>query len=152
MGLFEDLHGCEQPYEFAEQLRVATSVFYGTPCRAYLRKLIADRDRLVGTVSEFRKTWRTQNCQAYESNGQIMRVAGHFGLIAAAGELAIALGVLPWDEGTADEAAATCFQAWLKTRGGAGPAGVENGIRQIRKISALQEESRFTPLYPSRRY
>jgi hypothetical protein len=56
------------------------------------------------------------------ADGQVSRVARRFGLVAAAGELATGLGVLPWPEGEAERAAARCFGDWLRARGGAGPA------------------------------
>ena len=43
----------------------------------------------------------------------MQRAAKRFGLIAAAGELAIALEILPWEEGTALKAATACFEAWI---------------------------------------
>ena len=42
------------------------------------------------------------------------------------------LGVLPWPEGEASKAAATCLNAWLKQRGGIGVAEIAAGIKQVR--------------------
>jgi hypothetical protein len=62
-----------------------------------------------------------------------------FGLIAGSGELAVKLRVLPWPEGEANWAAATCFEVWLKTRGGTGSSDLAHGIRHVRHF--LQTES-----------
>jgi putative DNA primase/helicase len=77
------------------------------------------------------------------ADGQVLRAAARFGLIAAAGELAASLGVLPWPEGEALNAAETCFKAWLEARGTTGPIEIENGIAQVRRFLELHGESRF---------
>jgi putative DNA primase/helicase len=145
LGVFEDLRGLKSGHELAERLKAATSQFYGSPSEAFLEKLVTDRQPCIDAIAASRKSFRDEHC-AQQSNGQVLRVASHFGLIAAAGELAIAMGILPWDEGAADEAAAICFLAWLESRGGTGPAEIEAGIRQIRKFFELHGESRFTPI------
>jgi uncharacterized protein (DUF927 family) len=66
-------------------------------------------------------------------------------LVAAAGELATALGTTGWREGDATWAARVCFQAWLDRRGHIGPAELQDGIDQVRRFFALHGESRFTP-------
>ena len=46
-------------------------------------------------------------------SSQTRRVAKRFALVAAAGELAAAFGVLPWDRGEASRYAAACFRSFL---------------------------------------
>ena len=54
---------------------------------------------------------------------QVRDVARRFALVATAGELARAWGVLPWPEGEAERGARAMFAAWLARRtGGAGAA------------------------------
>ena len=71
------------------------------------------------------------------------RVGRRFGLIAAAGELAAGLGILPWPEGEAERAAARCFNDWLQARGGTGSAELRDGIAQVRAFLEAHGSSRF---------
>lgn len=77
------------------------------------------------------------------ADSQVQRAADRFGLIAAAGELARELGVLPWAEGQAYRAAAVCFRAWLDDRGGAVAAEVEEAIARVRRFIEAHGQSRF---------
>ena len=54
--------------------------------------------------------------------------------MAAAGELATALGILPWPEGEASAAATRCFRDWLAARGDNGPEEIAAGLRQVRSF------------------
>ena len=80
------------------------------------------------------------------ADGQIERVAQKLGLIAAAGELAIALDVAPWPAGEARKAAAWAFKAWLADRGGAEPAEARQALAQVRLYIEQHGDSRFDPL------
>lgn len=72
------------------------------------------------------------------------RAARRFGLVAAAGEMAISLEILPWPEGEALEAAHACFQAWLDNRGGTGAHEMRAIISQVKYFIEKHGESRFT--------
>jgi hypothetical protein len=56
------------------------------------------------------------------SDGQVDRAAQRLGLIAAAGELATAMGLVPWRKGEARGAAAWALAQWIEGRGGTEPA------------------------------
>jgi putative DNA primase/helicase len=77
------------------------------------------------------------------ASGQVKRVCERFGIAAAAGELAINLGIVPWPKGEAIKAAAGCFQAWIDARGGIEAAEVTNGIAAVRAFLSAQGSSRF---------
>jgi len=65
--------------------------------------------------------------------------------VAAAGELAAAYGIVPWEAGEAISGAAACFKAWLEQRAaGAGAAEIAAAIAQIKKFFEAHGESRFT--------
>jgi uncharacterized protein (DUF927 family) len=66
-------------------------------------------------------------------------------LIAAAGELAIELGVLPWSKGEATEAAEWGVKQWLTARGKA-PIEELQAIAKVRRFIEVFGESRFDPL------
>jgi len=145
LGLFEALHGCESADLFARQLKEASANYYGTPLRAFLQALAADRDTLTRQGREIMHTFETDNCPE-GADGQVRRVCGRFALVAAAGELGVSLGVLPWPAGEASKAAATCFKAWVEQRGGTGAAEVTAGLEQVRRFFQAHGAARFEDL------
>jgi hypothetical protein len=80
------------------------------------------------------------------SDGQIDRAAQRLGLIAAAGELATALRVTPWQQGEARAAASWALVRWIDRRGGTEPAEVWQAIEQVRLFIEQHGESRFDTL------
>jgi uncharacterized protein (DUF927 family) len=141
LGVFDVLHGFADGAAFARHLRDTTARFYGVAIRAYLACIATHHD-IGAAVAEGRRRWVRQHCPV-GADGQVERVADRCGLIAAAGELATVLGILPWPDGEATRAAAMCFAAWLAVRGGIGPAELEAGIEQVRLFIAQHGASRF---------
>ena len=80
------------------------------------------------------------------ADGQVLRVCDKFGLVAAAGELARELGVVPWRQGEALEAASHCFNDWLDSRGGKEAAEVHAAISQVLLFIEQHGDSRFEPI------
>lgn len=78
------------------------------------------------------------------ASGQAQRAATRFGLAAAAGELATALGITGWPEGGATTAAKVCLNAWLNERGGAGNFESDAIVARLRQVIERFGESRFT--------
>jgi putative DNA primase/helicase len=143
LGLFENIHGAANPSEFADALRDATQKYYGTAARAFLKELMQRRDQVADSVRQARDNFIKEHLPD-GADRQVSRAATRFGLVAAAGELATALGITGWENGTATEAAATCFAAWLKRRGHTGSAELEAGIQKVREFFQLHGESRFS--------
>lgn len=145
LGIFENLHGRENARAFAEELRASALAVFGSPARSFLEALF--ESGLTETVETLREARRRFVAEiAGGAAPQVQRVAAIFGLIGAAGELATAFGVLPWPQGTAVEAAKTCFGAWLQNRGGTGHAEDEAAVAAVMRFIELHGESRFTPL------
>ncbi|MGE3499727.1 MAG: DUF927 domain-containing protein [Candidatus Binatia bacterium] len=142
LGVFEALHGHADGAALARHLRDATARLYGVAIRSYLARIAAERDAIAAAVTEGRRRWVREHCPA-GADGQVERVADRMGLLAAAGELGTALGILPWPDGEASRAAATCFAAWLTERGGTGPAELRAGVEQVRLYIAQHGASRF---------
>lgn len=74
------------------------------------------------------------------------RVAQRFGLIVAAGELAVEFGLLPWAQDIAATDSVTLFKAWLSARGGAGQIEDRQMIGHVQRFWELHGESRFDSL------
>jgi uncharacterized protein (DUF927 family) len=108
--------------------------------------LVAERANAPEGLAEALKLMRdnfvTSNLPL-AADGQVRSVCARFGLIAAAGELARGFGVVPWPEGEATRAAASCFQTWLADREGSGAGEDAEIIRQIRGFFEAHGTSRF---------
>ncbi|TWA73736.1 putative DNA primase/helicase [Azospirillum brasilense] len=147
LGTFEALHGSVDGDAFARRVRLATETHRGHAADAFLEAITAaDLDELAGAVRAGCERWKAAHLPA-GADGQVQRAAGRFALIAAAGELAATMGVLPWPEGEAIKSAAVCFDAWIGARGGKGPAEVAHGKAQVRAFLEAHGLSRFEPAW-----
>jgi putative DNA primase/helicase len=145
LGVFEDLHEYASGHEFAQALARAVGNYYGTPFAAFLSRLMRERgeelwDSLLDQIRDFER----MNLSDAEAGGQARRVATRFGLVAAAGELAIQWLDLPWQKGAASQAAGNLFQAWIEQRGGAGDQEERAALAQVRDFLSRHGEARFT--------
>jgi uncharacterized protein (DUF927 family) len=144
-GLFDTLHGFEGGAALSDALQARVKKYYGTPLLAFLTAL-CEPAKLLAYTAMLRKTVERFTAEALpaSASGQAHRAAARFGLVAAAGELATALGVTGWPDGTATTAAKACFAAWLNERGGGG--NLEGGtiITRLRMVVERYGESRFT--------
>lgn len=146
LGLFERLHGEPDAAALAVAITSATKECCGTAGREFLELLTANLDRAANRV----KLLRSAFIEAHRpegADGQVLRVLGRFALVAAAGELAVDMEVLPWAPGEAEVAALVCFQAWLEARGGIEPAEVRDAVDQVRLFIELHGMSRFEPAW-----
>jgi hypothetical protein len=67
-------------------------------------------------------------------------------MVAVAGELAIAAGVVGWPAGASEAAASTLFADWLGDRGGTAASEDRNIAVALRRFIMLHGSSRFAPL------
>ena len=146
LGVFETLYGAADGASFAKALTHATRQHHGTAGRAFLTQLAAELDAAVRAVrqaqADFLRTYLPPG-----ASGQVARVADRFALAAAAGELAAAMGVLPWQEGEATAAAARCFADWRGARaGGNGAAEDAAALVAVRHFIGLHGAARFEAL------
>lgn len=148
-GIYEELHGFPTGAALSDHIRQASGQYHGAVFRAYLAHLANDlntdpdglRDRLNSAIKSF-----VADVAAPGSDGQVMRVAARFALLAAAGEYAARTGVLDWPEGEATWGIRECFLAWLQRRGGHGPMEVRNLLDTFEAWLQANGESRFVPL------
>ncbi len=141
-GLFETLHGFDDAGALAKHLVAASRDHYGTAARAFIEKLAPDLEEVRAAANQGVQDFIADVCPA-DADGQVKRVAGRFGLIAVAGEIATTLGIVPWQPGEALRAAGTCFSAWIDARGGVEPAEVRDGIAAVRTFLSAHGSSRF---------
>ncbi|MCV4097208.1 DUF927 domain-containing protein [Pseudomonas aeruginosa] len=145
LGLFEMLHGFTDAAALSDALKARVSKCYGTPALAFLSAL-CEPGKLLGYGAIMRRTLERFTAEALPvgASGQVQRAAARFGLAAAAGELATALGVTGWPEGTATAAARVCLDAWLTERGGAGNLEADAIVERLRLVLERHGEGRFT--------
>jgi putative DNA primase/helicase len=85
-----------------------------------------------------------------DADPQVREVARRFALVATAGTLATAWGVLPWPEGEAERTAVAMLTAWLRRRpGGAGSGERAAHLDRVRLFLVQHGASRFTVLAQS---
>jgi putative DNA primase/helicase len=127
----------------AETLNAAGRLHYGHAAPAFIRHLTTDLERLTDGAKAFIERFVAQAC-AKDADGQVSRVAQRFGLIAAAGEMAISAGIVRWGRGEARAACKRLFEEWIAVRRTSGPIEIENGILQVKRTLELDGVSRFT--------
>ncbi len=142
-GLFEQVPDGSSPGGFADALKVVSGKHYGHALPAFLRALVAAPDRARESLRAIRDEIAAE-LAPNDAAGQVRRVAARFALIAAAGELATAYQLTGWKTGEADQAARTCFTAWLAGRGTPGAAEPAAMLEQVRAFLEAHGESRFT--------
>ncbi len=142
LGMFEELHGYPGAAAFASAIKEASSKWYGAVGNKWLCWLVENRaelaDPLRGQIQQF-----VNDVVPKHAAGQVIRVAGRFALVAAAGELASHYGLTGWQEGEASKAARKCFAAWLDGFGGAGNREERNILCQVRAFFETHGASRF---------
>ena len=142
-GLFETLHGFPSAGGLADAVKAGAASCYGTAGRAWLAYLVADPDGMAAAARDVMAAFLKDRLPV-GADGQVGRAAQRFALVAAAGELAAEVGLLPWEPGEAEGAAAACFQAWVAARaGGTGAAEDAAAIAAVRRCIGAYGESRF---------
>lgn len=143
LGAFEQLHGCADGAELSRNLSARSAACYGVAGRAWLQWLCDHAETAGADVRQRVKRFELEICPN-NASGQVQRVASRFALLAAAGEMATAAGLTGWDKGEAEQAALTCFNAWIAARGGVGNSEVSRILRQVRGYLEQNGESAFT--------
>ena len=145
LGMFDVLNGFEDAAALSDALKARVAKYYGTPLTAFLSAL-CEPGKMHGWAIILRRTLEGFIAKSLpaSASGQAHRAALRFGLAAAAGELATALGITGWPDGTATTAARICLNAWLNERGGAGNYEGDAIVARLRQIIERFGESRFT--------
>ncbi|MHB2246008.1 DUF927 domain-containing protein [Pseudomonas fitomaticsae] len=145
LGMFDTLNGFEDAAALSDALKARVAKYYGTPFTAFLTALCEPGKR-HGWAAILRRTLDSFIAKSLpaSASGQAHRAAARFGLAAAAGELATAMGITGWPDGTATTAARVCLSAWLNERGGAGNFEGDAISARLRQFIERFGESRFT--------
>ena len=142
-GVFEHLHFVPSGNEFSRLLCFNVEKYHGTAGKAFLNALIKDLHQNLDRLRQLIDRFKQENTPV-NAEGQVLRVLNRFALVAAAGTLATELGVTEWTDEDAAWAAKTCFEAWLKNRGGLSAQEGQEVLRQVRRYLEQHGDSRFT--------
>ncbi|MCA5965446.1 DUF927 domain-containing protein [Pseudomonas sp. P129] len=145
LGMFDTLSGFEDAAALSDALKARVAKYYGTPLTAFLTAL-CEPDKRHAWSAILRRTLEGFIAQSLpaSASGQAHRAAARFGLAAAAGELATAMGITGWPDGTATTAARVCLNAWMNERGGVGNFEGDAIVSRLRQVIERFGESRFT--------
>ncbi len=91
----------------ADRLKKCATENYGWHLRKFVRLLVTDREACLKRIEELR-----QGALREETNAQVNRVRARMSIFAAAIELAIEKGVLPWPVGTGSYAVQKVLDTW----------------------------------------
>lgn len=112
-GCFSHLHEMAGGARLSDSIKKAAADHYGWAGRAFLERLTVDsRD----FSEELDRLTARPDFSAESGDGQAMRAARRFALVALAGELATEYGITGWCPGQATEAAAKVYALWLEHR------------------------------------
>ncbi|MEP8626039.1 DUF927 domain-containing protein [Enterobacter cloacae] len=148
-GVFEELHGFDSGKALAEHLEWATSSYYGSPFREWLKALTADLNGLTAQAKSLMKEY-TAALTPKDAGNQVGRAVNRFALVAMAGELATRLAITGWPEGEALRATRVCLNAWLKDRGHTANQEDIAALEQVRSFFTANQYSRFADWHDER--
>jgi uncharacterized protein (DUF927 family) len=151
LGIFEDIHklrGKENgAARFADALQSAARSNYGHAGPRFIEELVEEikeveedevRKEIAAMVREF-----TESIDLDEgADDAVKRLLRTFGLIAAAGQFACRWKILPMSEDDVVWGVATCFNAWVKARGGARSKTAHTALIELRDF-VQQNVGRF---------
>lgn len=113
-GAWDKLHHHKSGAALSGAMRTAVKRHHGTAGREFLERLTRDNGDMVETLLAMKAL---PELTPGTAEGQHVRAAERFAILALAGELATDYGVTGWPQGEAIRAAAVGLASWLKTRG-----------------------------------
>lgn len=114
-GIFDALHNFADGASLSEHLKAEVEQATGDVALSYLHHLAQDPEAARRMLMEWRDAFIAAHLPG-DADGIVRRVFGNLGFLAAAGELAIHYGILPWSSGSATANIAVCAHAWHAAR------------------------------------
>lgn len=145
-GIFDNLSPADEAGKLAAALSQASCRYYGQALRCFLEKLMQDYEANVLFARDLLESIDWGHKKYPQMSPQVSRGRKRFALIAAAGELAIRFGILPWPEGTAVSAARQFFARWVNSRGGLENSEIQMVKKAIRDYFEKYSLQRFINL------
>lgn len=130
---FENTHEFPSAKEFAEYLSASVNKYHGTFIKSWLEVLSrfnCPQDEIIKEFKSIREEWPwPKNIESQANN-----VLDKFALLAAAGEIAINLGLLPWHLGEAKDALEQVATIWLDDRNSTENSESKKIIKKLIKL------------------
>lgn len=130
-GAWQTLHGLPSGAAFSDAIKAGAMAHFGHAGPAFVRGLVSDPERWRKEARRLADDF-ARSALRDGDNGQIARAVARFGAVAAAGEIATQLGVVPWPAGTAQRAALECFEQWAEGFGRQGAREERQVIETVR--------------------
>ncbi len=143
MGIFDETYEMN-PADFADYLKRQSESCYGCISFDWLNELVNRQSEVSPFCQEIRREFHRDIPKG--ADGQVLRVASKFALLAAAGELAIQWKILDWQPGVCVKSCSQLFLKWLENRGGINAGEDLQAIARIRTFIQQFSESRFSPI------
>ena len=142
-GAFETVHDKETGKAFSEYLNSAVNEYHGTAAREFIQCIINDGFEKI--ANNFRKFlhYAEQKYLPAEADNQVQRAMNRFMLIAFAGEYATEHDITGWNKDESLNACVTCFNDWIKERGGIKDHEPKALLEQVRLFFEQNYNSRF---------
>ena len=142
LGVFDTVHGFADGAAMSKHLVDMAQQYYGTAGLSFIGWLVDNVAELSNVLSVAINATTAKLCPP-NAHGQVKRVADFFSLVAAGGELATGAGITGWADGEATEAASTCFNDWLSSRGTAGDIEHDRMLELLPNFIQVNGDSRF---------
>lgn len=142
-GAFETVHDKETGKAFSEYLNSAVNEYHGTAAREFIQCVINDGfEKIANDFRNFLNDAEQKYLPA-EADKQVKRAFNRFMLIAFAGEYATEHGITGWNKDESLNACVTCFDDWIKERGGVEDHEIQALLKQVRFYFEQYGDSRF---------
>lgn len=142
MGAWHTIHGAETPAAFSDAIKAASGKHYGHALPLFIERYIGQRTEMREAAAALQTAFLAQ-VLVEGDHGQARRGAQRFALVAAAGELAAALDVVPWSRGEATRACAILFKRWAAAFGRESIREDREALIRVRAFIERYEGSRF---------
>ncbi|MGF6637024.1 DUF927 domain-containing protein [Paraburkholderia sp. MM6662-R1] len=146
-GLFESLAGMDSSRALANHLNAAADEVFGAVGNAWLQYLTGHNADDVCDILKQRHR-DVGNSFGADGDGQVLRAAQRFAVLALAGELAVEAGIVCWLAGTPTAMLKRCFDAWIVQRGGTEAAEEFQALRQVQGFFEQHGQSAFQRISP----
>lgn len=118
-GLLKDIHGLSDGHVFLLALSQACREHHGHVLPKLIDNILLRDRKIINLLPQMLAHYRSVLIAGLglpngSASGQIYRGIERFALVAAAGEIAIAKGLLPWPRGAASNAAQDLARLWYK--------------------------------------
>ena len=146
MGIIQELHDFKNSDSLISEIENNFNQFYGVAGKAFLENISEmksnDEHALMNTIKCYQNSFDSHLRES--SNPQVGRVQNSFSFIAAIGELAIELEILPFNKGEMESAVLEVFNLWKNSRDRTILSDEERALDQVRYFFEVNGDARFS--------